>query len=114
MRSLYTPPDRIRITHVTALLPAPDGTRLPPLPLRRRNGPADALALQTLSAPAAARGGSLLLRGPAADGAVGHPVPRLGHLCARQLYRARPADQGRGRLREGRRRAQDAPPFQGA
>ena len=42
------------------------------------------------------------------------PVPGVGHLCACQLHRHRPADQGRRRLRQGRRRAEDAPLFQGA
>ena len=61
---------------------------------------------------AAARGRSLLFRSASADGQVGDPVPRLGHLCARELHRHRPADQGRRRVRQGRRRAEDAPLFQ--
>ena len=63
---------------------------------------------------AAARGRGFLFRSPAADGQLGYPVPRLGHLCAGELHRHRPADQGRRRVRQGGRRAEDAPLFQGA
>ena len=98
----------------TSMNAAAGNRRLPP-PVEARNGPADHQAqAQRLTDPAAARGRGLLFRSPPADGQVGNPVSRLGHLCAGELHRHRPPDQGRRRLRQGRRRAEDAPLLQGA